>query len=280
RHEDAQASKAMAGRAASIIGNEMHFDLNFETTRVLQLKGRSVQDVKIHTYCAGLLLLCAQETAYPREEFFPILEVAVGDRTVGNLAKLGARLGKDFVSPTGPLFAGRMKVVAQRETMYHSSREIEQAVFDHFGHRLMREEMHPTADLYQQLRLRMARAAKTNPVLAKALAATAGVRADIDLVAAAKAVAAVETLDEAAYGASADFRLSFAAVYGGEEQQLKEQGYPPPTVKRILELRARHADLRGRAATLTDREVRLLLVDYYIRQGSREIDKRFFSPEK
>ena len=279
RHSDPKVRAAMGDVARSIIGNEMEFDLDFETTRVQKLRGKSLEGKKIKTYCAGLLLLCAQATSQPREEFFPIAEGPRGDQTAANLKKLGIKLGKDFVSPTGPIFAQNMKIVARREAMYHSVREIEQAVFNRFGERIAVEAMTPTNDLFQNLRLRMARMANGNPLLAKALAATAGVSDQIDLVSAAKAVAAVETLDEIAYGSSRDYRLAFTAVVGGPLEALKQYGYSPLEIKRIGELRKRHADLRSRVDKLSDRQLRLELVEYYIAHGRKRIDQRFFAAE-
>lgn len=279
RHPDAEAARTMGDVARSVIGNKMKFDLDFETSRVTELKGKPLAGETIHTYCAGILLLCAQETGFPREEFFPIREMPRGKQTAENLAKLGIRLGNDFVSPTGPLFATRMKIVGTRETMYHSGREIEQAVFDHFGRRMVQEEMQPGRDLFQSLRLRMAEMAKQNDLLAKALAASAGVSSDINLVSAAKAVAAVETLDEIAYGASRNFRLAFTAVRGGTLEQLRQQGYRPQTVEAIGRLRQVHADLRARSRELSDRQLRLQLVEYYIQAGQTQIDRRFFGGE-
>ncbi|HKD36456.1 MAG TPA: hypothetical protein VKB78_06635, partial [Pirellulales bacterium] len=62
RHPDPETAKKMGQAAASMIGNPTEFDLNFRTDRVTELKGKPLAGQKIHTYCAGLLLVCAQET--------------------------------------------------------------------------------------------------------------------------------------------------------------------------------------------------------------------------
>ena len=72
RHSDPGVAARMGKTAASVIGNECQFDLTFRTERVEGLKGRPLQGVPIHTYCAGLLLICADATGRPRSEFFPI----------------------------------------------------------------------------------------------------------------------------------------------------------------------------------------------------------------
>ncbi len=71
RHEDAKVADTLAQSALDCIGNACEFDLNFRTQRVADLAGKPLKGQKIHTYCAGLLLVCAQQTARPRSDFFP-----------------------------------------------------------------------------------------------------------------------------------------------------------------------------------------------------------------
>src|SRR5262249_12978613 len=74
QHPDPEAENKRGRAAASMIGNPTEFDLNFRTDRVAELKGKPLAGQKIHTYCAGLLLICAQETSLQRDAFFPITE--------------------------------------------------------------------------------------------------------------------------------------------------------------------------------------------------------------
>src|SRR4029077_16502182 len=99
-------------------GNPAEFDLNFRTDRIADLKNVDLRGHKIHTYCAGLLLLCAQQTGLPREVFFPITETTAGGHTKENIAKFGLSLGDGFVSPTGALFSPRLKIVGRNEPSY------------------------------------------------------------------------------------------------------------------------------------------------------------------
>ena len=205
RHPDADTARRMADAAAATIGDVTEFDLNFRTDRVLPLKGQPLAGKKIHTYCAGLLFVCTLQTDRPREEFFPLREGPAAGYTAENLAKFGFTFGDDFISPTGAFFSPNMRLVGTRQPMYDPQREIEEAVFDHFAQSLMSQQVTPAADAFQLLRLKVAEAAKENPLLAKAVASAAGVAEDMDLVAAAKAKALIENLDEIAYGASGEF---------------------------------------------------------------------------
>ena len=86
RHEDAEVCRGLGQAAGELIGNESQFDLNFRTSRIRELQGRPLRGAAIHTYCAGLLLIAAQQTGRPREEFFPIVEAAAGGHTPGQPA--------------------------------------------------------------------------------------------------------------------------------------------------------------------------------------------------
>lgn len=281
RHDDPAVARKMSDVAAALIGNELEYDMSFETARVTELQGKPLAGLKIKAYCAGLPLLCAQETSLPREEFFPIPEYPAGGRAVANLNKLGVRFGNDFVSPTGSLFSQRMRIVARSEHIYAPGREIEQAIYDHAAACIIDKELMPTPNLFQSLRLKLADASKGNPVLARALAAAAGVSADTDLVTAAKTLAVLETLFEIATGNSNQLLDALDAVYGGSPEDLATIGRKPDEIDRITKLRARHADLRQRAeqGQLSPRQVRDALVGYYIEQGKHQIDQRFFAAE-
>jgi hypothetical protein len=162
--------------------------------------------------------------------------------------------------------------------MYDPPREIEEAVFDHFAQSLLAREVIPAPDAFQMLRLKVAEAAKGNPLLAKAVASAAGVSEEMDLVAAAKAKALIEALDEVAYGASGEFVAARDAIMSG--------GVVPPGVKlsateksRMKDLLARHADLAARwqKNQLSPRALRIELVQFYIAEGKRRLEERFFA---
>lgn len=281
RHDDAQAARKMGETAAAVIGNPTEFDLNFRTSRVIELKGKPLPGAKIRTYCAGLLYLCAQETDCPCEQFFPLEEGAAGGRTAENLAKLGMSMGKDFVSPTGALFSPRLQIVGRREPMYDPRRQVEEAIYDHFAVGLEQRNLSVSPDAYQSLRLKLAEASKTNPLLAQAIAQVAGVSAEQDLVAAARAAAVVETLDDVAYSNSGDYRLAVPAITVRVplEEWGKQQNMNAGEVEKLKALRRRHADLVSRLdrERMTPRQLRQELLKYYIERGKTQIDQRFFA---
>jgi len=279
RHPDPAAAKKMGEVAGAVIGNPTQFDLNFRTGRVAELRGKPLAGEKINTYCAGFLLLCAQETAKPREEFFPYVEAAAPGLTKDNLAKLGLSFGDDFVSPTGALFSSQLKVVGQRAPIYDPRREVEERVFNHFARQMQARPLSEAATTFQSVRTGLAQASKTNPLLAQALARAAGVSADIDLVAAAKAAAVVETLDEIAYASSGDFLAAREAVRAGSVDDLKKAGKTPAELRKIEVLRREHAALVGRwqARNLSSRALRTALVEYYVKRGQQQLDARFFT---
>ena len=280
RHADETVAEKMGEVALAIIGNESHFDLGFRTDGIKKLKGQDLKGKKIHGYCAGLLLLCAQSTEAPHSDFFPIPEHPAGGNTQKNLGKLGISMGHDFLSPTGPLFSPQMLLVGRRESMYDARRQIEQAVYDRFALGLVNKELVPSPDWFQSMRQRMAEASKGNPLLAKALARAAGVNENMDLVAAAKLGAVVETLDEIAYGASGEYRKARSAmraepVRAGRRRQVDER------TQQVQAYQQRHADLYQAfgSGNLSPRDLRTELVRYYIHLGNRQLDDRFFRPE-
>jgi hypothetical protein len=278
RHPDAEVAAAMGQAAADVIGNESQFDLNFRTDRVLALKDEPLQQKKVHTYCAGLLLLCSIKTSAPRTDFFPIPEFPAGGRTVDNLAKLGLSIGDDFISPTGAMFSPKLEIVGRREPMYDPKREIEEEIFDHFAELLETQTLVPSPDLFQSLRLKMAEASKSNPLLAQALAQAAQVNAETDLVAAAKAAAVVETLDEIAYSCSDDFLDARDLLMAGPIESLAAEGYSREDQEVARQYFQRHADLyqQLRSKSLSPRQLRVKLVQYYSELGKHELQHRFF----
>jgi hypothetical protein len=278
RHPDRAIAQGMSDAARSVIGNPTEFDLNFRTDRVLELQGKPLAGRKIKTYCAGLLLLCALQTPANRAELFPLAEGPSGGNTVENLAKLGMSFGRDFSSPTGALFSPRLLLVGRREPMYDPRREVEEAVFDHFAEGLIHKTLIPSPDLYDSLRLKLAEATKLSPLLAQAMAKAVGVSADMDLVSAAKTAAVVETLDEIAFDASADFLEARDAMRGGSLDQLRKEGADQETLDLTEEYRRRHADFYKavQSGQWSARQVRVALVQYYSEAGKRTIDERFF----
>jgi hypothetical protein len=278
RHSDPQVAAGMGYTAASLIGNECQFDLTFRTDRVAALKGRSLEGVPIHTYCAGLLLICADATGRPRDEFFPIEERSAGAQFLSNLQRLGMSIGDGFISPTAPLFSSELRIVGEREPMYDPGREVKEAIYDHFADGMRFRELRPSPDMYQQLRESVASLAKTQPWLRRAIARAADVSEQLDLEAASRAAAVVETLDEIANAAALDFERSRMAILMGPSEVLHEQGLPAEELKDLMELRREHAELLDDwlAGRLTPRELRRKLVDYYSRRGRQQLDHRFF----
>lgn len=279
RHDDPAAAARMGETAAALIGNEAEFDLNFRTDRVRELHGQPLAGQKIKTYCAGVLYLCAQESGTPPEAFFPLPEAVAGGNTAVNLERLGLSFGEDFVSPTGAVFSPRLHVVGRREPMYEPTREIEEAVFNHFAHRLVDGDLQPANSLYQRLRIAAAETSQSSSWLSWAMAKAAGVHPDTDLVSAAKAGAVVEALDEAAYMASGEFLDARDAIRAGPLTELTAAGFTRSELARVTELRERHADLfrAWLEQRIDPRQLREALVDYYIRAGQQQIDTHFFS---
>lgn len=282
RHEDPAVAAKMGEVAGTIVGNPMQFDLTFDTSKVLELKGQPLKGRTIVTYCAGLLLLCAQETGRPRSEFFPIAETPLGGNGVANFETLGLQFGRDLISPTGSLFAERMKVVAFGQPMFDPARKVEQRVYDHFAKAMQEKVLNPKTNSYQQLRLRMAELAEKQPLVREALAAANNVSAEMDLVAAAKAATVVETMDEIAFGASQAFEEAVEALAAGPAEALQAEGQSQEQIANILRLRQRHDAMWRRlvAGETSLRELRDALIDYYADQGCREMDHRFFGDEE
>jgi hypothetical protein len=278
RHPDSEVARKMGETAASLINCPTEFDLNFQTDRVTALKGQPLAGKKIHTYCAGFLLLCCQDTGHDRDEFFPVPEAPAGGNTRENLAKLGITFGDKFISPTGALFSTKLQIVGRREPMYDPRREIEEAIYDHFAEGLKTKQLNASPDLFQAVRLKMAEASKTNPLLAAALAKAANVDKELDLVAAAKTAAVVETLDEVAYGTSAEYLAARRAIMQGASPPPEAVQNPIDRAK-LADLRARHANLAGLwdKEQLSPRALRVELVNYYIAKGKAAIDARFFT---
>jgi hypothetical protein len=282
RYPDPAVAKKMAEAARAVIGDESQFDLNFRTARVAALMGKPLAGAKIETYCAGFLLLCAQETGLPREDFFPLAEYPAGGNFQKNLKELGMSIGDNFISPTGALFSTKMKIVGHSQPMFNPSREIEELIYDHFADQMERKTLVQSPDTFQTLREKMAVAAKTNPLLAKALAQAANVNENTDLVAAAKAAAVVESLDEIAYGKSAEFRQALAAVLNGPPTSTTTSKLSSAEQAKLFELRKRHADVCKQfdAEQINSRDVRLALARYYVQQGFAQLDAKFFEAAK
>jgi hypothetical protein len=278
RHSDADVARQMGQAGASLVGNESRFDLNFRTDRVLELKGKPLAGQTITTYCTGLLLLCALQTDRPREEFFPITEFAAGGQSAANLAQLGMTFGKDFVTPSGGLFSTQLKIVNRREPTYDPRREVEEMIYDHFAQQLVVRKLQIAPDLYQSLRLKVAAASKSNPLLAQAITKAAGVNAETDLVSAAKAAAVVETLDEIAYGSSGEFLKALEAIRSAPADRREERMLPPAQRAALETYRARHRRLFDlwQQGQLPRRQLRIELVQYYVAQGKQQLDRRFF----
>ncbi|HEY2881968.1 MAG TPA: hypothetical protein VGJ15_06030 [Pirellulales bacterium] len=283
RHTDPEVAAKLGAAAADTIGNPTEFDLNFRTDRIAALKGMLLKGEKIHTYCAGFLLVCAQAANQPRDDFFPITETTAGGHTKENIAKLGLSVGDGFVSPTGALFSPKLKLVGHSEPMYDSRREVEETIYNYFADGLEKKVLHPSPDLFQSLRVKMAEAAKSNVVLAQALAATVGVSQQMDLVSAAKAAAVVETLDDIAYGASGDYMAARQSIIDSADLMPEERDKLTQAERDAMtKFRTRHAELATRfdQKQISASTVRIELMNFYISQGRRQLDERFFNGGK
>jgi hypothetical protein len=262
-----------------MIGNETQFDLLFDTSRVLALRGKSLENERIHTYCAGFLLICALQTGREREEFFPVAENRPGGHCQDNLQKLGLAIGDDFVSPTGAIFSDKLAIVGRREPIYDPARQVKEHVYDSFGRFMVENKLTPSPDLYQSLRQTVADLSKQSSWLASALAKLNNVSPYMDLESAAKAAAVVETLDRIADGSRDGFLTARRAMLAGPQNSFAKEGIDKELGIRLLEMRARHRALYQKwlAEEITPRELRIELVEYYETQGRRQLEQRFFS---
>jgi len=278
RHEDAEVGRVLGQAAADMIGNESQFDLQFDTNRVLALRGKPLHGQLIHTYCAGFLLACTLPTERPRDEFFPITESVAGGEMASNLKELGLSFGQDFLSPTGALFSPHLQIVARREPVYDAGREVQESIFDHFADSMTHKTLRPSPDAFQALREKLAAMAKTSPWLANALARAADVNARMDLEAAARTAAVIETLDEVAEANLNEFAAAYAALLPGKLDAETSKQYAPEQLERIRSYQDQHPQLARQRADgkLTPRELRRELVQFYTDRGWQQIDARFF----
>ena len=223
-----------------------------------------------------MFLVCGQEAGLERERIFPVCEKVAAGKTEKNLKEMGVSFAVNFVSPTGPLFAKEFVVAGRRTPIYSPTNEIAEAVYDHFAWCMAKYDLSETRDTYQQARIRLAEAAKTNPVLARLLGQLNNVNPAMDLVAAAKTAAVVENLDRTASANSQGYTDALFALTCGPLERLKGE-YTKEEIERYRQLRERHADLFRRlvAGQLDPRSLRLALVAYYVQRGQTEIEKRF-----
>jgi hypothetical protein len=276
RHHDTRIGDRMGNVAASLIGNESQFDLTFRTRRVQELQGRLHKGTIVNTYCAGFLLLCAQEAGATRDEMFPIVERAAGGNCSANLAKLGLSIGDDFISPTGAMFSPQLACIARREAMYTPDRAIKESIYDRFAQCMISKQLHPSPDVYQALRQTAAAWAQHQPWLARAFARANNVSEHIDLEAAAKAGAVIETLDGIADRNMHAFVAAWHALMSPPLEHLGD--VDEAAREQIRTYRERHADLYEPwiQRRLSARDLRIALVEYYRDAGHNQIQQRFF----
>jgi hypothetical protein len=175
-----------------------------------------------------------------------------------------------------------MRIIGRSEHMYAPGRDIEQGIYDHFVTGLIERTLVPTPNLFQSLRVKLAESSKSNPLLARALATAAGIHADTDLVTAARTAAVLETLDDIASGNSSEYFDALVAVREpGAEPPAAGPGRPRMDPQMFKSLRIKHADLRQRSEQrqISDQDLGEALVQYYIDQGKRQLDERFFPAE-
>ena len=101
----------------------------------------------------------------------------------------------------------------------------------------------------------------------------------MDLLAAAKAAAVIETLDEVAYGASGEFDQALSALRAEPAGELSGSGKAPQELAQIRQLQQQHNKLfrLWNEDELSPRELRIMLVKYYIQRGRKQLDGRFFT---
>lgn len=274
RHPDLTVAKKMGEMARQLIGNESRFDLAFQTQRVEALRGKFSPGMPVHTYCAGLLLLIAQETGEPVADFFPVREGPAEGNCSVNLAKMGLAIGDDFVSPTGALFSSRLQLVGQCEPMYEPEREIREAIFDAFAQAMVERTLEATPNLFQMLRERVAGFSRSQPWLARALAKANNVHERTDLESAARAAAVVETLDSIVQTASDEFVQARRAITLSPEDRPRET----QAARQFDRLRQTHAAFvkEFQENKITPRRLRVELVAYYVHSGIQALDQNFF----
>jgi len=143
------------------------------------------------------------------------------------------------------------------------------------------KKLTPSPSTYQALREKLAGLSKFNPWLAKTLAKTNNVSEHMDLQAAARASAVIETLDEIANAAADQFFDARYAMNAHPTNELTKYGYESEDIRKIKKNRELHKDLYSRWTNrqLSPRELRIELVNYYQKQGRQSLDNRFFSAQ-
>ena len=279
RHEDAEVGRLMGQAAADMIGNESQFDLQFETSRVTALRGKPLRGELIHTYCAGFLLACTLPTSRPREEFFPITESVAGGNMASNLKQLGLSFGQDFLSPTGAMFSPQLKIVGPPRAGVRSGPGGPRVDLRPFRRRHDPQDLDALAGRLSGLAGEAGRDGQAVPWLANALARANDVNARMDLEAAARTAAVIETLDEIAEENLNEFAAAYSRAAGRTAGRGSSKQYTPEQIDRMQAYRRQHPDLSRQRAEgrLTAGELRGKLVRFYADRGRRQIDERFFA---
>jgi hypothetical protein len=274
RHVDPQVSRDMSTAARDLIGNESQFDPSLRTDRVARLRGQSLRGQLIHSCSGGLLLLCAQSARRSREELFPMLEQPANECLVANLGQLGVPIGPQIVSPTGALFSSQMQIVGRGEPRYEPTDEIQQAILDHFLHRLCAQPLTASRDLNQTLAQHLTQVTRSAPWLSRALARADDESAYRELEAAARAAALFDTVETTA---QRNARACLAAIAALQPQSGRDTG----DVDRALadsRMLSRHQTLLRdwQDGKLNPWQLRSELVEHYIQAGTHQLDRLFF----
>ena len=277
RHWDPGFGQRMGKTVAEWIGRPTHFDLTFRTERVRQQPRPLGADAEIHTYCAGLLLMCVLQNGGREKNFFPLGEQAAPGTAADNLKQLGIVMGHDVVSPTGAIFGTSMQLVARSRPMYEPGREIRESIYDFFAQQMIARPIRLTPTFTQQLRQRLAALSVKSPWLAKALAEANNVSDRIDLQAAAKIAIAVETLDQIAEENQNQFEEASSA-FSDEVESSPEALKKSSAERQRVKFHERHQQLwqRWQESQLTPRQLRQELVRYYVKRGEEAVMVRFF----
>ncbi|MDA1015129.1 MAG: hypothetical protein O3A00_11840 [Planctomycetota bacterium] len=224
-------ASAIAEQARSLIGKEFRFDLEFQHSQIHRHTRQPLKDQdKIVTYCAGLVAICIQSSGAKLEDYFPLDEGPRNQMAADNLASIGISIERIY-SPTALVFSPHLELVHFSDPMYSPDRVIEQATFDHFANRLAQDRLSIRATTVQQLRQQVANVSSQNTLVARLLAAAAGVDQKTDLQSAARVQTAIEVLDEIVRTTGQEYRDAMQFVF----RRLPVVDTTPNHVKRYVE---------------------------------------------
>ncbi|MFW6114590.1 MAG: hypothetical protein ACOC7K_02520, partial [bacterium] len=265
-------------RASSAVGNPLQFDLTFDLSLLRQASQKPIEDAAITTYCTGILALC---TPVRLRKLFLIREAPAAGHTRDNLRKLGITIGKQFVSPTGALFASRMNVVTLSDPQFDPQIAVEQGIYDYFARRLSQQPLDFEPSLIQACRQELAQLSDDSSLVASTLANLSGVHPDMDLTSAARVAAVIESLDQIVfrYGRRIRRAQSVLGLRTGTRGGLRPATDPLEDRQRMWE-ELQSVRRRMRAGKLPHWQAVNELVDRCILQGQEAVSGTFFAPDQ